>query len=74
VNYREQLEDITREGDRDKLLTKEQAAALLEVPVMRFYRMALAGRVPRVVLGGRTVRYRMSDIRQMIRESTERRD
>lgn len=70
---RHRLEEITREGDPDQLVTKNRAAALLEVTPATITKWGREGRLPRVVLGTRTYRYRMSDIRQLIREHTERR-
>ncbi len=71
MSLQDQLEALTRDGNPDKLLTKEQAAELLEVTPLRIWKWGKSGKLARVVLGEHTIRYRMSDVRQLIRESLD---
>ncbi len=73
MSWQDRIEDLTREGHPDQLLTKEEAAALLGVGHRRVYRWGLDGRLPRVVLSPHVIRYRESDVRRLIRESLEAR-
>lgn len=68
MSWREKIEDITREGDADQLVTKEQAAKLLAVSEWTVDRWRRQGVLRGVVLSERIIRYRMGDVRQLIRE------
>lgn len=68
--YRRKLEEITREGDEDQLLDAHEAGRLMGFAPGTVMKWGRAGKLPRVVLG-RSVRFRMSDIRQVIREHLE---
>jgi predicted DNA-binding transcriptional regulator AlpA len=52
----------------DRLLTQEEAQAMLGLAPATFRRLAKAGNVPRVPVGARLVRYRLSDIQRIVRE------
>lgn len=54
--------------DTDRLLTQEEAQAMLGLAPATFRRLAKAGNVPRVPVGARLVRYRLSDIQRIVRE------
>jgi len=69
MSWAEDIEDLTREGHPDQLLTKAQAAALLGVGERRVYRWGHEGRLPRVVLSPKVIRYRESDVRRLIRDA-----
>ena len=62
------LREITADADDDQLLTKTQAAKMLNVTPRTVYMWGLRGKIPRVVLGGKTIRYRLGDVRKLIRE------
>ena len=67
-----EIEKITREGDRDQLLTSRQAAKLLQVTPQTVENWGRGGKLKRVVLSSRAVRFKLSDVRELIRERTER--
>lgn len=69
MNWRERIEDATRDGDPDQLLTSAEAAALLGLSTWTVERWGREGKLPRVHLSTRAIRYRKSDVRQLIRES-----
>lgn len=56
--------------DADKLMTAEEVAALLSVPIDYVYRMARDGRLPSPV-GDRYVRFRVEDVWQWIQENRQ---
>lgn len=74
TDIHQRIEEVTREGDPDELLTAEQVADMLKLTVRRVQDMG-RGRgevtLPRVRLGPHTVRFRLSDVRRLIREATE---
>ena len=71
TDFRSRIEDITREGDRDQLITSQQAARLLGLKAQTIENWGRSGKLPRVVLSSRAIRYRLADVRQLIRERTE---
>jgi len=72
VSWKDQIENITREGDPDQLVTAKEAARLLAVHQNTVHKMRRSGELACVVLSERVIRYRMSDLRQLIRERTQR--
>jgi excisionase family DNA binding protein len=50
----------------DGLLTREEAAKLLSCSIETCKRLEKRGKIPRVQLGQRAVRYRMSDLQSLI--------
>ncbi len=71
ADWVEKIEDITREGNPDQLLTKYDVAALLKVAPITVTRMGAAGKIPRIKINDKMIRYRLGDVRQFIRERTE---
>jgi excisionase family DNA binding protein len=71
TNWKDQIEDITRDDDPDQLLTKHEVASLLRVSAVTVTRMGRDGRLPRVKLNDRMVRFRSSDVRRYIRERSQ---
>ena len=52
-----------------RLLKAKEAAKILRLSTDRVYRLARAGKIPSVVLGGRTIRFRDSDLRDLMKPS-----
>lgn len=50
----------------DKLLNQKQVATLLNVSPMTVKRMSEIGKIKRIQLAGRTVRYRESEVMRII--------
>lgn len=71
MSWQERIEDITREGDPDQLVSAEAVAALLAVSPRTVRRMRRDGRLRGVVLGSNLIRFRLGDVRQLIREKTQ---
>jgi len=71
MTWRDRIEDATREGSRDQLLTSAEAGKLLRVTKETVERWGRSGVVPRVFLSSRAIRYKATDIRSLIRERTE---
>ncbi len=67
---RRRLEEITRDGHEDQMLDAHEAGALMGFKPATITKWGRAGKLPRVVVG-RNVRFRMSDVRQFIREHLE---
>src|SRR3712207_2343318 len=57
---------VRPDADLPRLLTAEEVAAVLGVDPRTVQRFASDGRLPRVVLGRRSTRYRDSDVRALI--------
>lgn len=53
-----------------RLLSSNDVADILGMDARSVRRMALAGRLPRVALGHRTVRFRLRDVLDLIEAST----
>ncbi len=70
MSWQGRIEDITREGDPDQLVTVAKAAELLAVSTQTVRRMRLRGELRSVKISERVVRYRLGDVRQLIRERT----
>ena len=54
------------------LLKAKEAASVLAVSEKHLYNLAKRGLIPRVVLGSRAVRYRVSDLEALIARATIR--
>jgi len=55
--------------EEPRLLTRNEAAAILRVGVRTFDRYAAEGKVPKVSLSARSVRFRLSDIEALVASS-----
>lgn len=53
---------------QDRLLTQEEVLGMLSLSRPSLQRMVLAGILPKVPLGARMVRYRLSDVQRIVRE------
>lgn len=52
--------------ESDQLLTPQDVAKLLRVHLQTVYRWAADGRLPSVKVGGKAVRFRLADVRQVV--------
>jgi excisionase family DNA binding protein len=54
----------------ETLLTRKQVAELFQVSQPTIIRLQAAGKLPAVVLGAGSIRYRKSDVEKLIQDST----
>lgn len=57
-------------GRMQPLLTAEEVARILVIPLKRLYTWRLAGKGPRYVKVGHNLRYRVEDVKAYIEENT----
>lgn len=61
----------TRSTDADRLLSPEQLATFLGVPLATVYRWRTRGGGPRGIRVGRHVRYRLSDVESWLEDHAD---
>lgn len=69
TDWVQQIEELTKgPEDLDQLLTKHEVAALMKVTPRTVYEWGRSGILPKVMLPVVRIRYRLGDVKQMIRE------